>query len=213
MRSLVVALAAVALSGCANPIDTLRQSTPVRPQIDEARTVKDICYNTPVPPGWIQTSDYYSPVICGGVSTASNVLVIERHTDKPIGTEMNVCASSPTPAGWIKFGESYNPAICGQPSYFTNNYKAIRKIDFVGFVKKGEILDQCQDGAKYLITLEDGSQTRLRAVPNSSAESDLKRIINSNGTRLSVNGTLVAAFGDPACNRIDAVSVNIFGPN
>jgi len=215
MRSFPLALVAVAFAGCASYDADTRQSPSVRPQLNQSRAVAEICYNVPVWEGWIRTGDYYKPVICGGVPTASNVLIIERHTDKPIGTEMSVCASELTPAGWTRIGESYDPTTCGRYSFITNNRKQIRKIAIVGFVTRfaDEFGDQCQDGARYWIALGDGSQTRLRAIPNSSAESDLRRLVNSNGARLSLNGGTQAGLNGPPCNRIDANSASVASLN
>ena len=185
-------------------------------ELNTPRIVKDICATAPIPAGWIQVDDYWNPTICGSPTMIySNVFTIEYHVDKPIGSVLNTCVSSLTPVGWVNIGEYWDPNHCGRPSFIVNNRKQIEKVGEagtivtkVGYVTKipADYASQCQDGAKYFIQLSDGTQGRLRAIPKSSAEADLVRLVTT-GIRLSIQGYSAAGLSGPQCDRFDAFSV------
>ncbi len=89
----------------------------------------EICDTDRLPRGWLKVDDRWSPTKCGSPATiVYNVWVVERHTGKEVGAEMEVCADTPTPAGWVEVSARWNPTVCGHPTGIVDNVKRIRRV-------------------------------------------------------------------------------------
>lgn len=89
----------------------------------------EICDTDRLPRGWLKVDDRWSPTQCGDPPTiVYNVWVVERHTNKPVGAEMEVCSDAPTPAGWVEVSARWNPAACGHPAGIVDNVKRIKRV-------------------------------------------------------------------------------------
>ena len=91
-----------------------------------------ICRGAAIPQGWLLVDNLKERSMCGGENTTIynlyNVWAIERHDNRPVGSEMTVCASSPTPPGWTVVDVFRKNDVCGHPTDpFVVNAKRIRK--------------------------------------------------------------------------------------
>lgn len=91
-----------------------------------------ICRGASIPQGWLLVDNLKERSMCGGENTAIynayNVWAIERHDNRPAGSEMTVCASAPTPPGWTVVDVFRKNDVCGHPSDpFAVNVKRIRR--------------------------------------------------------------------------------------
>jgi hypothetical protein len=90
-------------------------------------------FDAPTPAGYIVT-DYFSDVVkypsMPGQPSVYTGKVIERYTDKHIGSRMNMCELRDPPEGWVVISKPVDPRICPrEPSDTTNgpNYYVILK--------------------------------------------------------------------------------------
>ncbi len=90
----------------------------------------EICAGSSVPQGWIVVNDDWNPMTCGRPSIRiSNVWLIERYNNKPVGWTMSVCSTAPTPYGWVETQRDWSSLACGRPSSsYIKNVKQIRRI-------------------------------------------------------------------------------------
>lgn len=96
---------------------------------DRQETTKEICYNSPIPSGWIKVNDIWDPTRCGNFTSISyNVYIISRYDIRPVNSQMEVCWDAPTPAGWANTGVRWDPTRCGSPKTESSNIKTITRI-------------------------------------------------------------------------------------
>lgn len=106
-----------------------RQRGPREPPELAGEDRGEICDTDRLPRGWVKVGDRWNPSKCGSPATiVYNVWEVERHTNKPVGAEMEVCADTPTPAGWIEVSARWNPATCGHPTGISDNVKKIKRV-------------------------------------------------------------------------------------
>lgn len=82
-----------------------------------------------LPQGWLKIGGQWNPTTCGNpTSIYENVWLIERYSNKPVGSVMTVCAQQ-IPSGWVKIGGSWNPTTCGSPSTIRENVIQIKRLN------------------------------------------------------------------------------------
>jgi hypothetical protein len=97
--------------------DTLRPGPPspwggdteIRPMIQE------ICRARPTPPGWVIIAYAVGGSACPASTDANdpyNVAVIERHSERPVGSTMIICADQAVPRDWVRGRAPYEDADC-----------------------------------------------------------------------------------------------------
>lgn len=131
-RTALIALLALAASAGSTAAQA-PQRPAGQPQARTARPERQvICRGAAIPTGWLLVDNLKDRSMCGGensaVYNAYNVWAIERHDNRPAGSEMTVCASAQTPAGWTVVDVFRQVDVCGHPSDpFIVNVKRIRK--------------------------------------------------------------------------------------
>jgi hypothetical protein len=89
---------------------------------------KNICYNDPIPAGWVKTNDFWNPTTCGNPRSQSyNVFEIKEISGLPKGSIPDVCYDARIPAGWVVTGKKWNPTACGHPPSNSNNVYTIAR--------------------------------------------------------------------------------------
>lgn len=92
-----------------------------------------ICYNSPIPSGWIKVTDEWDPSRCGNPSFPGvyNIWIIARYDNQAVGTIMNVCAGQRIPPGWILIDTYKDMFSCGHPDGFSTlkNVQKIRRVE------------------------------------------------------------------------------------
>ena len=94
-----------------------------------SQAVRNICYDSPIPDGWIKTNDMYNPTSCGNPRSISyNVFEIKQINQLPKNSILEVCFDAKLPPGWIINGKKWNPTSCSHPKSFSNNVFTIVKV-------------------------------------------------------------------------------------
>jgi len=90
----------------------------------------DICYDSPIPSGWIKVNDYYNPTSCGNPRQISyNVYQIRKYDELPKNSILEVCYDATMPAGWVINSKKWDPTRCGHFNQNSNNIFIIIKIN------------------------------------------------------------------------------------
>ena len=89
-----------------------------------------ICKGTPLPAGFVAVNCLIDSSRCNGFigMTVSNVWVIERFTDRPIGTTLDICddLTNPIPSGWSVVSRFKSPTQCVLSSGFNAQGAVVR---------------------------------------------------------------------------------------
>ena len=91
---------------------------------------REICYETPIPAGWIATNAVHS-FECGspGDGLRFNANVITKYIDLPINSVLEVCTGQKLPDGWKLIRSRTCPMCCGyQGSSVQNNVDQITRV-------------------------------------------------------------------------------------
>ena len=105
----LLAFGCVLLNGCGSKVNGPQDVTATK----QLQDIANVCFESPVPRGWIVTR-YLDVDTCGNTSSqAFNAKEIRRFDDKPVGTTMEVCENgrSSIPSGWVIVSEK-SEAIC-----------------------------------------------------------------------------------------------------
>lgn len=66
-----------------------------------------------MPPDFLVT-DYFSDLSAYPAPRGIfyNGRLIERHTDKPVGSKMSICEGQSLPSGWVLIDQKNDPKVC-----------------------------------------------------------------------------------------------------
>jgi hypothetical protein len=91
------------------PPSPLGGDTEIRPAIEQ------ICRARPTPSGWVIIAYAAGGDACPASrepDDAYNVAVIERHSERPVGSTMIVCADQAIPRDWVRDRRPHDEAAC-----------------------------------------------------------------------------------------------------
>lgn len=97
--------------------DTLRPGppSPLGADTDVRPAIEQICRARPTPSGWIIIAYAAGGEACPASREADdlyNVAVIERLSERPVGSTMIVCADQAVPRNWVRERSPYEEAAC-----------------------------------------------------------------------------------------------------
>lgn len=91
-------------------------------------------FDNPTPEGFVITN-YFSDVVKypnqPGRQAVYTGKVVERYTDKPVGTKMNICVGQDPPQGWRRIDQVFDPTICPREpseSSQSSTYNVIERV-------------------------------------------------------------------------------------
>ena len=93
-------------------------------------SVMQICAGSPIPDGWVKTTDSWSPTSCGNpTEIVYNVLTITQYSNLPVGSTLAICADAPIPNGWVLVNSFWDPNGCGHPTDIIENVQTISRVN------------------------------------------------------------------------------------